>query len=186
MRCIKINSVKKFIILTVTIVCSIIVTKIAYAQQKATSGNPIQIGGLDLPDQQFFYSAIYTLIATVALLGCWLILNKIFPKVYARIDSLQDQRIPSLKIQSLELLSAAQITQVLISIVKLLRWVILLAFLYIYIPLVLRLFPETQGIADKVFNHLFSVVTNVVMAILGYVPNLLIITVIIFIIYYTY
>lgn len=79
---------------------------------------------------------IYTVIATFILVLIQFILSKIFPRIYRLIDSWRETRMPSFTIQNMELVTASRLTDVCISVVRLIRWIIVLLVLYIYFPLV--------------------------------------------------
>ena len=89
-------------------------------------------------------AVIYAFIATVMLILIQLILNKIFPRIYQFLNSWGRTRIPSLRFQNMELLTASQLTNILIRLVRLIRWLIVLLILYVYFPLVFSFFPWTK------------------------------------------
>ena len=129
-------------------------------------------------------SAIYTVIATVLLVLIQLILNKIFPRFYRLLDSWRETRIPSLRIENVELVRASRLTDLLIRLVQLIRWAVVLLVLYIYFPLVLSWFPWTKPLGKNLFNYLFAAFEQVFQAFIDYLPNLFVIAVIVLFTYY--
>ena len=129
-------------------------------------------------------SVIYTVIATFILVLIQFILSKIFPQIYRLIDSWRETRMPSFTIQNMELVTASRLTDVCISVVRFIRWIIVLLVLYIYFPLVFSFFPWTKKLGDNLFKYLFSALDQVLQGFVDYLPNLFVIAVIIFFTYY--
>ena len=129
-------------------------------------------------------AAIYTAIATLALIIVQLILSKIFPRVYRLINSWENTRIPSLRIQRIELLTSSQLTSILLSIIRFIRWIIILFVLYIYFPLIFSFFPWTKKLGKNLFGYLFAAFSTVFQGFIDYLPNLFVIIVIILFTYY--
>ena len=86
---------------------------------------------------------LFTLLATAVLIFIFKVLNNVFPRVYAQLNAWRGTRIPSLRIQRLEILPADRITDILIGLVKVVRVALVLALLYFYLPLVFSFFPWT-------------------------------------------
>jgi small-conductance mechanosensitive channel len=128
---------------------------------------------------------LFTLLATGILVAIFKILNKFFPKVYAKLEAWRGTRIPSLKIQKLEVLSADRITEMLIGLAKALRIVAVLILLYFYLPLVFSFFPWTRGLAGTLFGYILSPLNAVWRGILFYLPNIFFIAVIAVVTHYT-
>jgi small-conductance mechanosensitive channel len=127
---------------------------------------------------------LYTVIATLLLGIFFKFLNYSFPKFCTMIESWRGTLIPSLRIQNLELLSAAQITKIILGIARFIRLIFILIVLYIYIPLVLSFFPWTRPFSSQLFNYLFAGIEAVIKGFFAYLPNLFIIAIIGFFTYY--
>ena len=129
-------------------------------------------------------ACIYAAIATLVLIIIQLVLSKIFPRIYQLLDSWRDTRIPSIRIQRMELIPASRLTNILIRFVRLIRWAIVVFVLYIYFPLVFSFFPWTKQLGNDLFNHLFAAFNKVLIGFINYLPNLFIVVVIIVFTYY--
>ena len=129
-------------------------------------------------------SVIYTVIATVVLVLIQFILSKIFPQIYRLLNSWQETRITGLSIQNMQLITASRLTDILIGLVRIVRWIIVLFILYIYFPLVFSFFPWTKQLGDNLFNYLFAAFEQALQALIDYLPNLFVIAVIILFTYY--
>jgi small-conductance mechanosensitive channel len=127
---------------------------------------------------------LFTLIATAVLVVAIKLMNRFFPVLYAKLHAGRGTRIPSLRIQRLELLSAARVTDALIAIARVVRVAIVVILLFYYVPLVFSFFPWTQNFASTLFSYVVAPVKQVWDALIGYIPNLFYIAVIVAVIYY--
>ena len=112
------------------------------------------------------------------------IFQKIIPKIHKRILSLKGRKIKSLSIQSLELLSEEQIAQGAIFLVNLLKLFTVLGLLYVYLLVVLSLFPWTQAFAQNLILYVFIAFQTIWQGFLDYLPNLAFIIIITLITFY--
>ena len=144
----------------------------------------LQIYRQERSAQYLIRSAIYTVIATVILVLIQLTLNKIFSQIYRLLDSWRETRIPSLRIDNVELVRASRLTDLLMRLVQLIRWVLVLFVLYIYFPLVFSFFPWTKQLGKNLFDYLFAAFEQVFQAFIDYLPNLFVLGVIILFTYY--
>jgi hypothetical protein len=92
--------------------------------------------------------------------------------------------IPSLRIKTLELLSAGVLHSAVDGAVRLLRIVLFALLFYFYLPLVLAFFPWTAKYADRLLDYVLKPVVAVLTAIGGYLPNILFIAVIVVVLQY--
>jgi small-conductance mechanosensitive channel len=124
------------------------------------------------------------LAATLALLLAILLLNRLFPAVYARLHAWRGTRIPTIRIQRLVLLSASRATDLLLAGARMTRVVVIAVLLLWYVPLLLSFFPWTEPYADRFFDWILIPLREVWVAGIGYVPNLFYIAVIVAVTYY--
>lgn len=124
------------------------------------------------------HGLVYASIATLSLIIFWWLLNWLWKKLTRFLDSLRSGKIPSFKLQNLEVLSANRATDILLWFARWLRVLLILLALYIYFPIIFSFFPWTRGIADLLFNYVKSPVVSVVMGIVNYIPNLFFLAVI--------
>jgi small-conductance mechanosensitive channel len=125
--------------------------------------------------------ALWTLLATAVLVALLKLLGRLFPMLYTRIESWRRTRMPTLRIQTLELLSADRLTDFLIGAARFLRLVLVVLLLYLYLPLVLSFFPWTQHLADGLLGYVTTPLLSVGTVFLDYVPNVFFIAVIVFV-----
>jgi small-conductance mechanosensitive channel len=125
-----------------------------------------------------------SLIATVLLVATLILLGFIFPWLYQKVNNLQSSRFPTIRIQNFELLAATRISQLLIGLLKLLRFFLTLGALVIYVPLVMSFFPWTRQISLRIYRYFLQTLETSWEAFLSYLPNLFALSIILFITYY--
>jgi small-conductance mechanosensitive channel len=131
-----------------------------------------------------FNSVIYSAIATIVLLTILTIVGFVFPRIYTTIESWKYTRIPDIRIQNFQLVSAEQIADLTIAIFKTVRSILTLGLLLVYLPLVLSFFPQSRYLSDKFWSYLFSTIQFAGKSLLNYLPNLFSISVIVLIVVY--
>jgi len=121
--------------------------------------------------RSLLFSALYTVLATVALIAAILVMNIFHPRIISRIESWRGTFIRSIRFQSVEVLNEERITRMLFSLVRGTRLVLFLALFYLYLPLVLSFFPWTRGMATKLLDYIITPIEKAGMAFVNYLPN---------------
>jgi small-conductance mechanosensitive channel len=123
-------------------------------------------------------------IATIALQKIIQIVNQLFPKVSAHVDSWRNTRIPTIRFQMLEVISSNRLTDILLTIINLIRYTAIFALANLYVLAVLSFFPATRELGSSLYNYIFSAIVGAVSSFLGYLPNLLTLIIIYFATYF--
>ena len=124
----------------------------------------------NLPET-IIHGAIYTVVASLVLFIVLFIFSKVFPLVYSWIQ-IKGKLIPSLKIQSWEILNSERLIEFILWIAQATRLVLTLLALYIYVPGVLSFFPQTAPMAPEFFNFIAAPIKHIFGLIIGFIPNL--------------
>lgn len=124
--------------------------------------------------------AALTVLATSILFLILRFLRRFFPTFYATLRQRGPERLPSLRIQNLELVPKERIVETLVFLARAIRVLVTLVVVYFYVPLVLSFFPWTRGMATTWLDYLLTPVGVGFDAIIGYIPNLLFIVLIVF------
>jgi small-conductance mechanosensitive channel len=127
--------------------------------------------------------AVYALITTIALIAILILFSHIFPTLYRAIESARGNTIRTIRIQSLELLSELRLTELLLYLARLIRFVVTLLLLYFYIPFVFSFFPWTRSYGATLFGYIATPVRSGWIAFIHYLPSLLVLLVISFFTY---
>ncbi len=130
------------------------------------------------------FSLVWTVIATLSLFLIIKLMDIIFPKIFNLLNRWKDEIIPSFRIQNVDLISSAQVTEVLIGIVKLIRVIVFLLILFLYIPFILSFFPLTRKISSKIFDYILQASLFISEAIINYIPNIFMVGLIVLCTYY--
>ncbi|MEO6446689.1 MAG: mechanosensitive ion channel domain-containing protein [Gemmatimonadaceae bacterium] len=100
-------------------------------------------------------------------------------RVETRVRSWEGTRIPALRVQSVELLSANRMTAAAVQSVTVLRWLLFGLVIVIYLETVLGFFPFTRAAALQFRTYALGAVGSVASAIIGYMPNVVYIALIV-------
>ncbi len=119
-------------------------------------------------------AAFYTVLITAALIGFLMLLRKLRSAAVARLQGLQ---VRPIRLQRVELISAQQIRQILIHATRAFRLLLLFAAFYVYIPLVLSLFPWTREYAPRLVDYILAPLKSAWSAILAYLPSLFVVVI---------
>lgn len=135
---------------------------------------------LDDPDRrEIVYGVFITLLAIGALVYIFRLSKRLLEDACKLLDSWRGTRIPALRIQAYEVLSADRITDILKGLVKFLRIGILILTLYVVIPVILSLFPWTRNWASYLRPYMMAPVYGIFWGFVGFLPNLLSIIIIV-------
>ncbi len=110
--------------------------------------------------------------------------NRLFRVIKIRIQKWKGTVLKGVVFRSYEMLNADRQVSILLLLTNLLRIFTLVFIFYLTLPVVLKIFPWTEGIADMLFGFVLNPLKRIVMNIVGYIPNLFTILVIFFVIRY--
>lgn len=127
--------------------------------------------------KQLLLSSVYALIATIILFLSLLLLSKIFPRLEKYTEKLSKTYIGGIRLHSLELLSADRLNGFLGWLLGVVRLVVTLLLIYLYLPLVLSLFPWTANLAPQIISFATNPVKKMALVAIDYIPNLFFIAV---------
>ena len=144
----------------------------------------IQGRGRSVTIKSLLLGALWTLLATAALVFLFKLLNRFFPALYTKLESWRETKIPSIRIQRLELISAARLTDTIIAIAKVVRVVTVILLLYFFVPLVLGFFPWTRRLSSALINSVLDPLQRGWQAFVSYIPDLITVAVIVVITIY--
>lgn len=111
-------------------------------------------------------------------------LKRGFEALRGLLESWGPANIPSLRLQSLELLPADRLLEWLRAAVGFLYWVCAGLIVYFYLPTILQIFPWTRGLSDRLFGYALDPVSALLSAVTGYIPNLVFIIVVVFMVHH--
>ena len=124
--------------------------------------------------------AIALMIVAVQALLIWIIWF-LFRKISDRIKASAGNRIKPLTIKNFKLLSARQIVDVILFIIRIFKYLLTFFQLFITIPIVFSLFPATRHLSSTIFGYIVNPLKNILMDAVKYIPNLITIIIILLI-----
>ena len=130
------------------------------------------------------FGLLFTLLATAVLAVLLKLLGHAYPRVRAKLESWRGTRIPSLRIQRLEILSASRVTDGLIGLARVVRVLIIVVLLFYYLPLVFSFFPWTRGFAGTLLSYVLTPLGQAGRGFVAYLPDLFAIAVIVVVVRY--
>jgi small-conductance mechanosensitive channel len=122
--------------------------------------------------RQYGFSAAYAILSTAILLFLLKFISNLFPATLLFVQNWSLKNIPSIKLQSYELLPSSRIVDLTILLVKGLKIFTVLFLLYLYVPLIFSFFPYTSGWADQIFGYVTNPLKSIVKVVVDYIPNL--------------
>ncbi|SFC80828.1 Mechanosensitive ion channel [Zunongwangia mangrovi] len=144
---------------------------------------------LDIAESKYIPKNVFLKIGFVALilLGLWLAL-KLIAFVNKRsirfIESKKDKWLKSLTYNNYTFITPEQELNVILFILKILKWFLILLVVYIFFPLIFSVFEFTQGWSNYLFDLIFSSFGQIFTAIWHYFPNIIKIAAIIIVMRY--
>lgn len=106
------------------------------------------------------------------------LINYLFKKLRLAIIRFKEQKLKPLVLRDYELLNTESLTHILLVISNFLRYVVLLLLLVLTVPILFSIFPQTEGLALKIFYYIIDPIKMVASSIVEYIPNLFIIGII--------
>ena len=134
---------------------------------------------------RLLWGTIEAIAVTIVVLLIFRFLGFLFPQIYQAINQRREILFRPLHIQRWQILSAEQEAGIFFTGLRVFRWAIILSILYFYIPLVLSFFPLTERLAKKVLASFYQAINTVWSAFVGYLPNLFVLLLVVFLAYYT-
>jgi len=113
-----------------------------------------------------------------------LLINKIKDYSVRRIMTERTQLIKDVKIKNYVLVSSVQKTRILINSINMLRWALIILMAFIMLPIVFSVFPFTQSWANSLIGLFTKPLKKAFLAIWDYIPNLITVFVILFVMRY--
>ena len=138
----------------------------------------------DRRPERLLRNIIYTVLASFTFLSISFAVIKLSEKLFPIVGYWIQSRISGIYIQKTEIISSTKISLFWLQVLKIIRLFILSALLFYCATFVLRLFPWTRVYGERILGYISQSLELVLSAIGNYLPNLVIILIIILITYY--
>jgi small-conductance mechanosensitive channel len=134
--------------------------------------------------EAFFWRILLTVIAIGALFLFIMIAHRLLRRVDAKLESWRGTRIPPVRVQTCEIISADRLTNMLKWLVRKSRLLVWVVAFYVFIPLILSFFPQTRGLVTRYLDYLIAPIYRLVWGMVSFIPNLVFITVVVVVVRY--
>ncbi|MEJ0080889.1 MAG: mechanosensitive ion channel family protein [Puia sp.] len=111
-------------------------------------------------------------------------INKLFTWLKNKIEKQRGDKLKGLKIRGYEFLDTNRQLNVIFSLIKLVKWIIILILIYLTLPVLFGIFPWTGGFAAKLISYFLDPVRHILISIWNYLPNFF--TIIVLMIFFRY
>lgn len=122
----------------------------------------------------------FALILLVAIILYFMIkmLNRGFSKLVTKIALSGNKYMKGIKLRDYEFLTPEREFQLAKWLLNVIKWLVILVIMYIALPIIFSIFPTTEGVARTLLGYVTNPLTNMLKSIVGFIPELITITVI--------
>ncbi len=121
---------------------------------------------------------ILFILVIVAQYALFKVTNYLFRRLRRRIIRFKQQQLKPVIIRDYELLNTRRLLRILVFLSNILRYIVLLVQLMFTVPILFAIFPQTEALAQKIFQYILDPIKMVLKSIAAYIPNLFIIVII--------
>jgi len=111
-------------------------------------------------------------------------INRLFRWIKHKIEKQRGTRIRGIKFRNYEFLDTSRQVTALFSLIKILKWFVILVLIYMTLPVLFGIFPWTAGFSGQLISSFLDPIKKILISIWYYLPNLFTIIVLIFIFRY--
>jgi len=105
--------------------------------------------------------------------------NRLFRWIRKKIETIGSGRLQGVLIRGYALLDSEREVRFMILLTSIVRWLLILVFIYFSFLLLFGLFPWTKHISETLLGFIISPLKRMLASILGYLPNLFTIVIIV-------
>ena len=127
----------------------------------------------------FLVGLFLALIATGVFLAALKILQQLFPRILDAVSAWRSTKLPSVKIQRVELLSATQITEGLLGLLRAFRFIAIAFLIYFYATSILGFFPWTRNLSVELLGYIVTPIKTIGQAFAAALPDIIAIAIIV-------
>jgi small-conductance mechanosensitive channel/FtsZ-binding cell division protein ZapB len=127
--------------------------------------------------------AIAVLVLSI-LIGIIFSINKMFKWIKNQVEKQRGHKLRGFKIRNYEFLDTNRQLYWILSLISVIKWILILTFIYLTLPVLFGLFPWTGGFAGKLISYFLNPVKHILVSLWDYMPNFF--TIIVLIIFFRY
>ena len=126
-----------------------------------------------------FFGILFAVIATGVFLAVLKVFQQLFPRLLDAVSRWGRTKLPSLKIQRVELLSAEQVTEGLLGFLRVIRLVAIAFLIYFYATSLLGFFPWTRKLSFALLGYFVTPIATIGATFTSALPDIIAIAVIV-------
>jgi len=111
-------------------------------------------------------------------------INLLFNHISKTMTSSNKKYIKAIKFKKYQIFDEHQILRGILLLIKFIKYSLSLLILFLTVPLIFGIFPETQDFANTLWGYFLSPLKAIFWGILNYIPNLITITIILVVVKY--
>ncbi|HEX3081560.1 MAG TPA: mechanosensitive ion channel domain-containing protein, partial [Puia sp.] len=111
-------------------------------------------------------------------------INKIFKWLKNKIEKQRGYTLKGVKIRGYEFMDTNRELNLLFSLARFVKWIIILTIIYLSLPVLFGIFPWTGGFSGKLISYFLNPVKHILISVWYYLPNFF--TIIVLIIFFRY
>jgi len=124
--------------------------------------------------ERLFMAAAIVAVQAFLIWFFWFLFGKLSKKIKAGSGN----QIKALTIKKFKILSAKQIVDMVLILLRIAKYLVTVFQLFITVPIVFSLFPETKDLASTIFGYVLEPLKNILFGVVKYIPNLITIIII--------
>jgi|SRR5579863_819881 len=125
--------------------------------------------------------ALFVLLVLILII---FFINKLFTWIESKIEKQRGGKLTGFKIRGYEFLDTNRQLKAIFSMIRLVKWIIIIILIYLSLPVLFGIFPWTGGFAAKLISYILQPVKHILISIWYYLPNFF--TVIVLMIFFRY
>ena len=152
--------------------------------QDVADGVSVMVKDIEEEGVPLLEEVIATGIVLVVVIFLIFIMNLLFRHINKHLAAYSEKHFKSVKIKKYEVLNEKQILHALFFFTHSVKWGLFALILFLTIPVVFGIFPQTRDIASTIWGYFLYPVKKIAFGIIGYIPKLITIIVILFFVKY--
>ncbi|KAA6313150.1 hypothetical protein EZS27_036032, partial [termite gut metagenome] len=102
----------------------------------------------------------------------------LYRRLKSRVEKLKETKLKPIFISTYELFDTQKQLSILFFLLKILHGILILIQLFISVPILFSIFPQTEDLAYRIFSYIWNPIKDIFISIIVYIPNLFTIVII--------
>ncbi|CAH0169062.1 Small-conductance mechanosensitive channel [Pedobacter sp. Bi27] len=116
---------------------------------------------------------LLTILVVAVVIGLIYLINRLFRKISTKFFSAEGRFKDGIKIKNYELLDVNRQLAIITILLKIIRYGVILAVIYLAFPVLFGIFPFTRDLSVNLLNYILSPLKRIGIAVWNYIPDLM-------------